>query len=179
MPGRTLSGAFSSAAPLSLSSLPAPLSSKASCGVARSCTINKSTSLARVEDNPKKRSFGKSKRLRTNWQIQKIVRALATPFHEDALAALVAALGGSGFYLAASVLEKGSANGTHRDSTPVGFSDDDMGLQNSMVRCVHGDLRHHLFCYLLLVHRQLAEGYVHRAVDVHPGLDDHGVVHSR
>jgi hypothetical protein len=29
--------------------------------------------------------------LRTNWQIQKIVRALATPFYEDALAALAAA----------------------------------------------------------------------------------------
>jgi hypothetical protein len=48
--------------------------------------------------------------LRTNWQIQKIVRALATPFHENALAALAAALGGSWFYQAANVLEKGSAN---------------------------------------------------------------------
>jgi len=162
----------SSSAFLSFAVLLACLCCHRSCGVARLC-------FGKGRGQSKKRSFGKSKRLRTNWQIQNIVRALATAFHEDALAALAAAFGGSWFYLAASVLEKGGANGTHRDSTPVGFSDDDMGLQNSMVRCVHGDLRHHLFCYIFLVHRQLDEGYVHRAVDVHPGLDDHGVVHSR
>jgi hypothetical protein len=47
--------------------------------------------LAKIEDVPKKPSFGKLKRLRTNLEVQKIVRALATPFHEDALADLAAA----------------------------------------------------------------------------------------
>jgi hypothetical protein len=90
-PERILSEAFSSAEPLSLSSLAARVV------IEGSCTINKKPQFGKGRGQSKKRSFGKSKRLRTNWQIQKIVRALATPFHEDALAALAAALGSSRF----------------------------------------------------------------------------------